>query len=388
MNSFHKWKPEVSVLIPYAIENEACVSPLYDTPAFRAELDTWFGPLGLNWVWQPVTLDTADDVVAALAAKSEAATVAAFNLCDGDEFGGYPGIAVIGRLETNNIVFTGADSAFYKTSTSKLAMKACFEAAGVPTAPYVQINDPASDIPRVADAIGYPFIVKPDVSAASYGIGLKSIVRDRRTASGQVDYVLNGDYHEFFALVGLFAEKFVNGPEYTALVVSDKRGPEGLRVYPVAERIFHSALPAEERFLSYDRYWAFHEEETPPPEGEPFYAYKIAGADLQPRLSEVARAAFRSVEGKGYGRVDMRTDEATGTTYVLEVNANCGLSSDLDSSIGRILSLCEQPIHVLIEEILRDAYERSVVARRARRPAKSRVPRTTRSATARERSSA
>jgi D-alanine-D-alanine ligase-like ATP-grasp enzyme len=388
MKSFHKWKPEVSVLIPYAVENGARVSPLYDTPAFRAELDTWFGPLGLKWQWQPVTLDTADDVVAALATKSETITLVAFNLCDGDEFGGYPGISVIGPLEKNRIAFTGSDSAFYKISTSKVEMKTCFRAAGVPTADFVRITDAAKDLPRVADSIGYPFIVKPDVSAASFGIGLKSLVRNRRSVAAQVDYVLNGDYREFFEVSGLFAERFISGPEFTALVVADGRAPEGLRAYPVAERVFHSALPAEERFLSYDRYWAFHEEEAPPPSGEPFYAYKIADQKLQDRLSEIARNAFRSVQGKGYGRVDMRMDEA-GQVYVLEVNANCGLSSDLDSSIGRILNLCEQPIHTLIEEILRDAYERSVSRRRPRRQKRARMPRVVKPATdIRERKSA
>ncbi|MBK6392109.1 MAG: hypothetical protein IPF70_16310 [Saprospiraceae bacterium] len=45
-----------------------------------------------------------------------------------------------------------------------------------------------------------------------------------------------------------------------------------------------------------------------------------------------------SVKGRGYGRVDIRMDQVTGEMYVLEVNAQCGLSEDENfTSIGAIL---------------------------------------------------
>jgi D-alanine-D-alanine ligase len=43
--------------------------------------------------------------------------------------------------------------------------------------------------------------------------------------------------------------------------------------------------------------------------------------DLAQRISDVALRAFRAVGGRGYGRVDMRLDEAN-QPYVLEVNCN------------------------------------------------------------------
>jgi D-alanine-D-alanine ligase len=48
-------------------------------------------------------------------------------------------------------------------------------------------------------------------------------------------------------------------------------------------------------------------------------------ADLPPQLAEevqrIALAAWRVVDGRGYGRVDMRIDES-GRPWILEVNAN------------------------------------------------------------------
>jgi D-alanine-D-alanine ligase len=378
MKDFRKWKPEVHVLIPSALENGAYTSPLYDTPAFRAQLDSWFKSLNLRWTWESVTVENFEQVVAGIAAKSKRTPCLAFNLCDGDEITGYPGNSVVRALEKKKLPFTGADSVFYEISTYKLVMKECFTEANVPTAAYVRINT-GDDVLRAGETIGYPFILKPDVSAGSYGIGLKSVVRDYDSAVAQSGQVTSGPHSEFFNKCGLFAESFIAGPEFTALVVADLRAAEGLRVYPVTERVFHSALPAEEKFLSYDRYWEFYEEESRLPEGEPFYRYQLADRKLQEPLSAIARKAFRSVQGKGYGRVDMRMDKASGQIYVLEVNANCGLSNDEDSSIGRILQICEQPIQVLIEEIIHDAFDRAFASTQTRRK-KARMPRAGKSA--------
>jgi D-alanine-D-alanine ligase len=48
----------------------------------------------------------------------------------------------------------------------------------------------------------------------------------------------------------------------------------------------------------------------------------------------------------------------TGVLYVLEVNANCALSSDEETSVGQILRLAKVPIHELIASMLEDALVR------------------------------
>ena len=125
----------------------------------------------------------------------------------------------------------------------------------------------------------------------------------------RVATLLASEDGEFYRRSGIFAERFIDGPEFTVLVVADRRAPHGARAYPPAQRLFHSALPRHERFLSYDRYWSEYKEESRLPEGEPFYRFGKAPAHLRDRLADLAVRAFVAVGGQGYGRVDMRLEE-------------------------------------------------------------------------------
>jgi D-alanine-D-alanine ligase len=62
----------------------------------------------------------------------------------------------------------------------------------------------------------------------------------------------------------------------------------------------------------------------------------------------------------GYTRADIRMDAATEQLYVLEVNAQCGLSEDENyTSIGAILRVNQTSFTQLIWEVLLDALQRS-----------------------------
>jgi D-alanine-D-alanine ligase len=61
----------------------------------------------------------------------------------------------------------------------------------------------------------------------------------------------------------------------------------------------------------------------------------------------------------GYGRLDIRMDKNTGKLYMLEVNAQCGLSEDEDyTSIGAILRYADKTFSGIILNIIKDALER------------------------------
>jgi D-alanine-D-alanine ligase len=72
-------------------------------------------------------------------------------------------------------------------------------------------------------------------------------------------------------------------------------------------------------------------------------------------LEDISKRAYQAVHGKGYARVDLRMDRATGELFVLEVNANCGLSEDDQTSTGCILKISGMKLSELLEMILRDA---------------------------------
>jgi D-alanine-D-alanine ligase len=71
--------------------------------------------------------------------------------------------------------------------------------------------------------------------------------------------------------------------------------------------------------------------------------------------------AYKSCAGKGYARLDIRMETSTGKLYMLEVNAQCGLSEDENyTSIGAILKVSGRSFTEIIAEILKDALRRSV----------------------------
>jgi D-alanine-D-alanine ligase len=358
LEPFEAWRPTVSVFIPYFDKDGKLESPEYDLPAFREELDAWFKALGYEWRWVPVTLNNLRQTIDGLDQARELNRALVMNLCDGNEVDGSPGVSVVHALEDSGIPFTGSSSSFYDVTTYKVSLKSRLREHGVSTAPFVALRDLPADVARLEAEVGYPAFVKPEVSAGSGGIGLKSRVHDAREVMARVTTLLASEDGEFYRRSGIFAERFIDGPEFTVLVVADHAAPRGARAYPPAQRLFHSALPRHERFLSYDRYWSEYKEEPRLPEGEPFYRFGQAPAHLRDRVADLAVRAFAAVGGQGYGRVDIRLEERTDELYVLEVNANCGISGDKETSVGEILLQSAIPATRLVSEIFRDAYDR------------------------------
>ena len=93
-----------------------------------------------------------------------------------------------------------------------------------------------------------------------------------------------------------------------------------------------------------------------------FYEYGPAEPSLIPALKQLSLDAYKACGGKGYTRIDIRQDAATGKLYMLEANAQCGLSEDEDyTSIGAILKVSNVSFTEVIGEILKDALRRSMV---------------------------
>lgn len=332
--------PPISVwaFIPYWLVGGELKSESYDNPQTRQELADVFGALGLDWQWVPITRENLHDTVKSLLGSANGCKPLVLNYCDADPVFGGPGIDVIQKLEEKGLAYTGASEAFYDLSTSKIRMKEAFRRAGVPTAPWAVITDPERDISGLCERLGAPLFVKPVVSAGSFGLSVRSVVHSDGALKNRVEELLNGPYQREYREGGLFAERFINGPEFTVLVLGMFDIPGSIRVFPPVERAFNTTLPEEERFFSFDRYWELYHEESPPPDGRRLYEYRPVNGALRGRLEELARSAYCAVGGTGYGRVDIRMDSHTGELLLLEVNANCGISADEnESSTGQIL---------------------------------------------------
>jgi D-alanine-D-alanine ligase len=90
-----------------------------------------------------------------------------------------------------------------------------------------------------------------------------------------------------------------------------------------------------------------------------FYEYALPEASLIDEIKKISWDAYVACKGCGYTRVDVRMDKETGKLYVLEVNAQCGLSEDEDyTSIGAILRFSRVSFTELVAEIINDAFTR------------------------------
>jgi D-alanine-D-alanine ligase-like ATP-grasp enzyme len=347
-------RPSVHVLVPYAVEAGALVSPEYDTPEFRAEISSWFEPLGLDWRWRETTLAGLDALVAELRAEAARGPVVAVNLCDGFDIDGYPGPSLIDKLVAARIPVTGGQSRFYRLTCDKLEMKARFVAAGLPTAAYHEIVDPDRDVPAAARHVGFPAIVKLARSAAGGGLSRTSVVGSEADLAARVA-VLDD---EGLAELRIYAERFLAGREATVLVRETRSRAEGVASLPAVEMVYHPRVPVKERIL-----FEGHRKLDPDgrPRGEDGVArctYEAAPDELQGALRDAAEAVFRAVGGDGYARVDLRIDPQTGLVNVLEVNTNPELSR-VAPTIAPALTAAGLSFEALIEDLLATALARA-----------------------------
>lgn len=365
---------KVWVLAPQLETNDPNLEYYYDFTQSIAEYTKTFQELGINWQWQPVTMTNYASVIAGIAAERAAGNCfpLVFNICDGDEVNGAPGVSVVHALEHHKLIYTGADAWFYDITTSKITMKEAFDVAGVPTAKWEAVTARDQDISGIFERLGSPLIVKPAVSGGSMGLCIKNVVHTEAELQEQIHRIFDGYRGWQLSSGGIVVEQFINGPEYTTMIVGASDQPRNCVIYKPVERIFHPSLPDTEKFLSFDRLWEIYEDETPMPGDDHFYNYTLPRPALIRKLKKISWDAYVSVGGKGYTRVDLRMDKHSGDIFVLEVNAQCGLSEDEDyTSIGAILRMSDKTFTQMVVEIMNDATLRWMKKNRVRKLEKS-----------------
>ena len=370
MSSVSFQQIKVWVLAPLLETNDANIDYYYDFSQSIAEYEKTFAELGIEWKWQPVSIKDYPDIIERIAKEKDFSnkTPVVFNLCDGDEINGTPGISVIRLLEEKGLIYTGADEYFYHITTSKIPMKRAFDRARVPSATWKAINDKDQNLHTIFEKLGTPIIVKPSISGGSMGVGIKNVVHDHTELAEQVNKMFEGYRGWNLAADGLIAESFITGPEFTVLISGSYNNPKDAKIYTPVERVFHDSLPEQEKFLSFDRLWEIYEEETPMPNDGNFYEYALPDASLIEEIKKISWDAYVATRGCGYTRVDVRMDKESGKLYVLEVNAQCGLSEDEDyTSIGAILRFSGNTFTQLVSEIINDAFTRLSASQLKRR---------------------
>ncbi|MBK8953896.1 MAG: hypothetical protein IPM85_18325 [Chitinophagaceae bacterium] len=96
------------------------------------------------------------------------------------------------------------------------------------------------------------------------------------------------------------------------------------------------------------------------PQNENFYEYRPVTGKIVSELKQLSLDAYKACGGKGYTRIDIRQDAVSGKLYMLEANAQCGLSEDENyTSIGAIIKASGVSFTDVIAEVLKDGIRRA-----------------------------
>lgn len=246
-----------------------------------------------------------------------------FNLCEGVGTRNRESeVPVI--LDLYKIPYVGSDGLTLGLTLDKAIAKKAFIADGVPTPKHYVVEGQADLLNH--DFMRFPLIVKPLHEGSSKGISEDSIVADKKELRAQVREVFKA--YRQPALV----EEFIQGKEFTVLVIGNDPPvaltPVQIGILGKLElgNLVYTSRRVNNTDISY----------ICPPE--------ISHAQDK-KMRDVAIAAYRSVDCRDFGRVDIRTDKK-GDPYVLEVNPLPSVSDE------DVFPLVAKASHMTYDELI------------------------------------
>ncbi|MCA1978051.1 MAG: D-alanine--D-alanine ligase [Thiobacillus sp.] len=200
-----------------------------------------------------------------------------------------------GALELLGLPYTGSGVMASALGMDKWRTKLLWRAAGLPTADWA-ILTADSDFAAVERQLGLPIFVKPAREGSSIGM---SKVTEPGTLKAAFETAVE---HDTLVL----AEKFIDGPEFTAGILGDAALPL-IRLEPAKDKAFYD----------FDAKYVRNDTQYHCPAGLPD-AQEMA-------LRQLALDAFRLLGGRGWGRIDIMLDK-NGQPYLLEANTSPGMT--------------------------------------------------------------
>ena len=175
----------------------------------------------------------------------------------------------------------------------KARAKLVWQARALPTPAYELLNG-AGDIRGVAGRLGLPLVVKPVKEGSSLGL-------TKVRAAGELEeaYALAIKYDNV-----VMAEKFVEGPEYTASIVGDRALP------PIRIEAPQGNYDYQNKYFTDDTKYICPCE---------------LPASKEDALKALALESFEVLGCTGWGRIDLMLD-ANGDPWLLEVNTSPGMT--------------------------------------------------------------
>lgn len=199
---------------------------------------------------------------------------------------------VQGALATQGIGYTGSGVLACALAMDKQRCKYLWLGMGLPTPAWRQLA-PGMDWNAVLAELGGKVMVKPASEGSS--VGMSSADDATSLARAYAEAV------QYDPVV--IAEQWIHGPEYTVALVGDLRLP-AIRLQPAGEFYDYEA-----KYLS---------------DLTQYHCPCGLSPQEEEQLQALARSAFASVGGTGWGRVDFMA--ADGRFYLLEVNTVPGMT--------------------------------------------------------------
>ena len=236
-----------------------------------------------------------------------------FNLCESMDNDSRNEPTFAGLLDLMKIPYTGADLLALASCLHKHRTKEILDAHGVPTPPY-RILRTEADL-EAATGLDFPWFVKLGHEDASLGITEANVVRSHADLVARTRE-LWAEFHE-----PVLAERFIDGREVNVTVFGSRANTQ---VLPLHEIDF-GAMPSDRpRIVSFAAKW---DERHVDYAGTKPVPLRNITPDVVANIERVAQAAYRAVDLRDYGRVDIRVDSG-GIPWVIDVNPNPDISPD------------------------------------------------------------
>jgi len=216
-----------------------------------------------------------------------------FNILHGHKGGGEDGV-VQGLMEAFGMPYTGSPVLGSALSMDKVRTKQVWLSLGLPTPRYVRLLK-GDDVHAAARELGLPVIVKPANEGSS--VGVTRVFQDS-DLDAAVELAIRYDGE-------LLMEQLIEGDELTVGILGGVALPS-IRIVPKGQW--------------YDYHAKYVAEDTQ-------YLCPGLEGDDESEIRRIALAAFQAAGCRGWGRVDVMRDRASGRFYLLEVNTAPGMTS-------------------------------------------------------------
>jgi D-alanine-D-alanine ligase len=212
--------------------------------------------------------------------------------------------SIPGALELAGVAYTGAGMRGLMIGNDRHLAKELLDANDVPTPPYQLVTRRGAPL---RSELQLPLIVKLNESGGSVGIDNEAPKESYEEAQRQADMLMQA------YKMPVIVERFIDGPEITAVVFDDG---EQVHVF-CGEKVFKDDASRKYLFTSFESY------------SDPdCYHYAPVAPELTDVVAAYARRAFEVLRCQDYAKFDVRVDPATGIPYFVDANPNTAFGPD------------------------------------------------------------